>query len=160
MATDVLPSHLQHFETRERVRGDPRVRFLVPIGRVLFAAIFILSGFTHFAQQTIAYAASAGVPAPNLLVPLSGIIAIVGGLSVALGYWTRVGALLLVLFLVPVTLRMHAFWMVDDPMMRGIQMANFLKNVSMLGATFLLLYFGAGPISIDERAEHPARQSA
>jgi putative oxidoreductase len=159
MATDVLPSHLQHFETRERVRGDPRVRVLVPIGRVLFASMFVLSGLGHFAQQTIAYAAAQGVPAPSLLVPLSGIMAIVGGLSVALGYRTRVGALLLVLFLVPVTLKMHAFWAVTDPMMRGIQQINFMKNVSMLGAALLLLYFGAGPISIDERVEHPARPS-
>ena len=155
MATDVLPSHLQHFDTRERVRGDARVRYLVPIGRVLFAAIFVLSGLTHFSQQTIGFAASQGVPAPHLLVPLSGALAVLGGLSVALGYRTRVGALLLVAFLVPVTLKMHAFWAVGDPMMRGIQQANFMKNVSMLGGALLLLFFGPGPISLDEREPHP-----
>jgi len=79
------------------------------------------------------------------------VIAIAGGLSVALGYRAKLGAWLLVLFLVPVTLAMHNFWTVTDPMMRGMQMALFMKNVSMLGAALLIAYFGAGPVSLDAR---------
>src|SRR5256886_6718917 len=85
----------------------------------------------HFSAGYIGYAAQAGVPAPGLLVPLSGVIAILGGLSVTLGYKAKVGAWLLVLFLVPVTLKMHAFWAVTDPMMRGIQIAIDRKSTRL-----------------------------
>ena len=73
------------------------------------------------------------------------------GISVLLGYRVRIGAWLLVLFLVPVTFMMHAFWAVPDPMMARMQQAMFMKNLSMLGGALLLTYFGAGPISVDAR---------
>src|SRR5205823_715667 len=105
----------------------------------------------HFSPGYIAYAPQAGVPAPGLLVPLSGVIATLGGLSVTLGYKAKVGAWLLVLFLVPVSLAMHNFWAVTDPMMHGMQLAMFMKNVSMLGAALLITQVGAGPLSLDAR---------
>lgn len=125
--------------------------YLVPIGRVLFAAIFLVAILGHFSPQTIAYAAKQGVPLANVAVPLSGIIAFLGGLSVVLGFHARTGAWLIVLFLVPVTLMMHDFWAVTDPMMRNMQQAMFMKNVSMLGAALLITQFGAGPLSFDAR---------
>ena len=127
------------------------MRYMVAVGRVLYSLIFLMTILGHFSQGYIGYAAQAGVPAAALLVPLSGVIAIAGGLSVALGYQAKLGAWLLVLFLVPVTLAMHNFWTVTDPMMRGMQMALFMKNVSMLGAALLIAYFGAGPVSLDAR---------
>jgi len=60
-----------------------------------------------------------------------------------------------VLFLVPVSLMMHNFWAVTVPMMRGVQMALFMQNVSMLGAALLITHFGAGPISFDARRSAP-----
>jgi putative oxidoreductase len=62
-----------------------------------------------------------------------------------------VGAAFLVAFLVPVTLSMHAFWAVKDPMMAQIQMAMFMKNVGLLGGALLVAHFGAGPYSLDAR---------
>jgi putative oxidoreductase len=91
------------------------------------------------------------VPFASILVPVSGVLSLVGGLSVLLGFKARIGALLLLLFLVPVTLAMHNFWAVTDPMMRGVQLALFMKNVSMLGAALLIAHFGAGPVSLDAR---------
>jgi putative oxidoreductase len=120
-------------------------------GRILFSAIFIMSGFLHFSQQEIAYAAHAGVPMAGLLVPASGLLALAGGLSILLGYRAKIGAWLLVLFLVPVTLMMHNFWAVKDPMMAQMQMAMFLKNVTMLGGALVISQFGAGPLSLDAR---------
>jgi putative oxidoreductase len=55
---------------------------------------------------------------------------------------------------------MHAFWNVPDPMMRQIQMAFFMKNLAMLGGALLVAYWGAGPVSLDERAEQrPVREA-
>ena len=91
-----------------------------------------------------------GVPFAPLLVPISGVLAIVGGLSVALGYKARWAAWLLVAFLVPVTGMMHAYWRLSDPAAIHIQQAMFAKNLSMLGAALLITQFGAGRSSIDD----------
>ena len=124
--------------------------YVVLAGRILFSLIFVVASLGHFARGTIQYAASHGVPFAGVLVPLSGALALVGGLSVLVGYRAKVGAWLIVLFLVPVTLTMHAFWAASDPMMMQVQQAMFMKNLSMLGGALLLLYFGAGPFSLDE----------
>jgi putative oxidoreductase len=129
---------------------------VVVSGRLLFALIFLMAGANHFSRQTIGFAASQGVPLASLAVPLSGVLAIVGGLSILLGYRVKLGAWLIVVFLVPVTLMMHKFWTVQDPMMAQIQMIMFMKNLAMLGGALLISQFGAGPISLDARraAEH------
>jgi putative oxidoreductase len=124
---------------------------VVLLGRFFFALIFLLAGANHFSRQTIAFSASQGVPLASIVVPLSGVLSITGGLSILLGYRTRLGAWLIALFLVPVTLMMHKFWLVTDPMMAQIQMILFMKNISMLGGALLISHFGAGPFSLDAR---------
>jgi len=125
------------------------MRYLTLPGRILFALIFILSSVTLFQARTIGYAASHGVPAAHVLVPIAGILALSGGLLVAFGFATRLGALLLVLFLVPVTLMMHNFWAVADPAARQMELVNFMKNLSMLGGALVIFAFGAGAFSVD-----------
>ena len=108
------------------------MRYAALAGRQLFSMIFIIASAGHFNSQTIESAARHGVPLPDLLVPLSGVIALVGGLSVLLGYHTRLGAWLLVIFLVPVTLVMHNFWAAPDAMAFQVEKGMFLRNVTML----------------------------
>jgi putative oxidoreductase len=127
----------------------PDMRAIVPIGRVLFALIFIASIVGHFSSAEISEAAAHGVPLATILVPLAGLIALVGGVSVLLGYRARFGALLLLVFLVPVTLIMHKFWGLPDPQMAMLQKINFMKNTSLIGACLLLMYHGSGPYSLD-----------
>jgi putative oxidoreductase len=123
---------------------------VVFLGRLLFVLIFAMSGFTHFAKQTIGFAASQGVPMASVLVPVSGLIALFGALSILLGYRARLGAWLIVIFLIGVT-PMHKFWGISDPMMQQMQMVMFLKNVTMLGGALLITQFGSGPWSLDKR---------
>jgi putative oxidoreductase len=114
------------------------------VGRILFALIFVYSGATiHLIQrkQGVEYARANGVPAPELLVPFSGLMAVVGGLLVMLGLWADLGALLLALFVFPVALGMHAWWKLSDPMERINQQVHFTKNVSMGGAALALFAF-------------------
>src|SRR6202021_2939518 len=111
-----------------------QMRYMVPIGRVLFALIFITAAPRHFTHEGIQHAADLGVPAASLLVPISGILALLGGLSVATGFKAQWGAWILIAFLVPVTLGMHAFWRLHDLNSIHIQQAMFWKNKSMLGA--------------------------
>jgi putative oxidoreductase len=126
---------------------------VVVLGRLFFALIFLFAAPNHFAKQTIGFSASQGVPLASIAVPLSGVVAIAGGLSILLGYHAKIGAWLIVLFLVPVMLMLHKFWTVTDPMMAQIQMILFMKNVSMLGGALLITQFGAGPFSLDARRE-------
>ncbi len=124
---------------------------VVLLGRFLFVLIFLMSGPRHFSSQVIGYAASQGVPLASILVPLSGVLALVGGLSILLGYRAKIGAWLIALFLVPVTLMLHKFWGISDPMMAQMQMVMFMKNVSMLGGALLISQLGAGTFSLDAR---------
>ena len=131
--------------------GTAATRYLVPLARGLYAAIFVMAAFGHFSKETIGFAASQGVPLASLAVPLSGVLSFVGGMSVLLGYRARFGAALLVAFLIPVTVMMHNFWAIPDPMMAKMHMAMFMKNVGLLGGALLIMHFGAGPISLDAR---------
>ena len=124
---------------------------VVVLGRFFFALIFLFAAPNHFTRQTIAFSASQGVPLASIAVPLSGVLAIAGGLSILLGYRAKLGAWLIVLFLIPVTLMLHKFWTVQDPMMAQIQMILFMKNVSLFGGALLISQFGAGPFSLDAR---------
>jgi putative oxidoreductase len=114
------------------------------IGRVLFALLFVSSGLmAHLGEGGKAgreYARSLGAPSPDLLVPLSGVAIIVGGLMIAFGLWADVGALLIIGFLVGITPIMHAYWKVEDPQMRSIQSAMFFKNIALLGAALIIFY--------------------
>jgi putative oxidoreductase len=123
------------------------MKFLVLLGRIFYSVIFIISGLSHFSSEAIHYAQGYHVPYAEFLVPFSGILAVLGGISILLGYKARLGALLIILFLVPVTLSMHHFWDLQDPGQKMLQQAMFLKNLSMLGGALLIAYWGAGPCS-------------
>ena len=111
-----------------------------------------MAGYNHFLPSTIKYATGSGVPYAEILVPLSGIIALLGGLSILLGYKAKLGAWLLVIFLIPVTYKMHAFWTISNPSVfaYALQQVMFMKNLALLGASFIISYFGSGPLSLDQ----------
>ena len=129
------------------------MKYAALTGRILFSLIFLAGGLGHFSAQSIGYAASQGVPLASVLVPISGVISIAGALSILLGYKAKLGAWLLVIFLVPVTLMLHKFWTIQDPMMRQMDMVMFMKNLGLLGGALFIAFFGAGPASIDNKAK-------
>jgi len=79
----------------------------------------------------------------SLIAVLGAIFAGLGGLLVLLGIKVRLGAILLLLFLVPLTLVMHAFWMYNGAI-RETQMMMFLTNVSIIGGLFILASCNTG----------------
>jgi putative oxidoreductase len=123
------------------------------VGRILFSLMFLQSVGFHFSDAAVNYAINAGVPLANVLVPVSGLLALVGGLCILLGYKAKFGAWLIVLFLIPVTIFMHAFWKETDPVQSQVQYTMFFKNLAMLGGAFLITYFGSGPLSL-ENTDH------
>jgi uncharacterized membrane protein YphA (DoxX/SURF4 family) len=124
---------------------------ILVIGRVLFAAIFILSGISHFtkANDMAAYASYKGAPGGKNGVMASGALELVGGLLVLLGIYPDLGALLIIVFLIPVSYFMHAFWKESDPAAAQAENANFMKNVALIGAAlvFIALWHETGHVS-------------
>jgi uncharacterized membrane protein YphA (DoxX/SURF4 family) len=118
------------------------------IGRILFVTIFFGSGFAHLTQTAgmAGYAESKGVPAGKLAVAGSGVLMLLGGLMILLGVWADLGALFLVVFLLPTAFIMHAFWKETDPQARQMEMTQFMKDVSLGGAALFIfaLYAGHG----------------
>lgn len=121
--------------------------WLFLIGRILFAALFVMSGVNHLAQLegTSQYAAAKGVPAPKLMVILTGLALLVGGLSILFWFWVKVGAWLLVAFLLVAAFKMHNFWAVEDPGEKQVEMAQFWKNVALAGAAVILYVVQMSP---------------
>ena len=145
-----------HF-VRERETQSRLGNIMVVLGRICFSLLFIAAGIGHFAARNIESASAHGVPFASIAVPFSGIMALAGGLSIFFGYRAKVGAWLTVVFLVPVTLAMHKFWSIADPVEAQMQMIMFMKNVSLIGGALIISHFGAGPVSLDARRSRCVR---
>ncbi|QIS19244.1 DoxX family membrane protein [Nocardia terpenica] len=118
---------------------------VVLIGRILFAALFLGSAFGHLTQADAmaGYAQSKGVPAAKVAVLGSGVLLLLGGLSVLLGVWADLGSLLLLIFLVPTAVLMHPYWNETDPQVKQGEMVNFNKDIGLAGAALMLFAFFA-----------------
>jgi putative oxidoreductase len=112
------------------------------IGRILLAIPFLLAVQIHLIkrEQGVQYARMYNVPLAELGVPLTGVMAVLGAVSVVLGIWGDLGALLIAAFLGLITPFMHAFWRETDYMAKANQMAHLQKNLAMLGGALILFY--------------------
>lgn len=116
--------------------------------------IFISSGLSHIFKlnQMSQYTASMGVPLPTVATLVTGIMILLGGLSILLGYKVKIGAILLIVFLVPTSFIAHAFWGIEDAMQAQMQMVMFMKNIAMTGGALIFYYFGTGPLSLEKQS--------
>ena len=124
------------------------------LGRILLCTIFLLSAVGNKIPNFQAVAGSMakeGVPAPQVMLAGAIVCLIAGSLSVILGYKARIGAALLLVFLVLATYYFHDFWTLSDPQAQQEQMIQFLKNLGLMGAMLLVIANGTGPLSLDGR---------
>lgn len=123
------------------------------LGRVLLSAIFIMSGIHKIFSwnETSEQMTNEGMFLVPLLLLGAIVLEVGGGLSILVGYWARVGAAALVVFLIPTTLIFHDFWTYEGQEQQA-QMMHFVKNLAIMGGLLLVLGFGAGPISVDDRS--------
>ncbi|HEV8682701.1 MAG TPA: DoxX family protein [Actinomycetota bacterium] len=111
------------------------------IGRILFPLGILISGVTfHIAQSPMAvgYAKQTGFPVPAVAGWVTGVWMTAGSLSVILGVWGDVGALMIAAFVVPAAAWFHRFWAIDDPQQKMTQNAYFFRNVALLGGSLIL----------------------
>ena len=118
------------------------MEYLFLAGRVLYGGFFLLAGIDHFRRVAMMapYAAAKRIPAPRLSVLGSGVVLVLGGLSVLLGVRPTWGVLLLTVFLVPTSFLMHNYWTITDPAARQHDAVSFKKNIALLGAAWMLLF--------------------
>ena len=111
------------------------------IGRIIFGAYFLKNAYNHIfhSGHMIGYAQSMGVPAPKVAIIGSGILLAFGGLSMLLGVYTCWGALAIILFLVPVSFKMHPYWKIQDPAAKMNERITFEKNMALIGAALMTL---------------------
>ena len=113
---------------------------LMLIGRILFAAMFVMSGINHFshAEAMTGYAQFKGVPQPKLANLASGVLLLLSGLSIILGVWADLGAIVLAALLIVMAVKMHNFWTIEDPQAKQADMIGFMKNISMAGGAIFM----------------------
>lgn len=119
-------------------------------GRILLAAIFIMSGWNKIGgfEGTAGYIASKGLPLPQVGAAIAIVVELIGGLLILLGYRTRWVAIVMAIFTLAAGILFHAFWL-DAPAARMANYINFWKNVSIAGGFLLLVAFGPGRLSLD-----------
>ena len=132
--TGTLPARMNFLKRRLAMIA------LFVIGRIIFGLYFLYNSYQHFAKlgMMAGYAKSKGVPMAQFSVIFSGLLLLLGGLSILLGIYPLVGIILLILFLVPVTFMMHQFWAAKEPMQKMSETINFLKNMALIGALLML----------------------
>ncbi|MEX2052310.1 MAG: DoxX family protein [Candidatus Paceibacterota bacterium] len=115
--------------------------FLFMLGRIFLGGYFIMNGVNHFknAKSMGPYAASKGVPMPEMSVYVTGVMLLLGGFGILFGVYVEVAILLLILFLVATLVKMHTYWTITDPMARMGEHINFYKNLALIGALLMLL---------------------
>lgn len=122
------------------------------VGRILLALLFVISGFGKIGgfDGTVAFMASKGLPMPQVLLALTILLELGGGLLLVIGWKVRWVTLAFFLWLIPTTLIFHKFWGIDAAQVQN-QMNNFLKNVSIMGGMLLLWALGPGAYSVDRK---------
>jgi putative oxidoreductase len=111
------------------------------IGRILFPLGVLIAGTTfHIGKSAMAegYAKQMGFPVSAVAGWPTGIWMTAGSLSVILGVWGDVGALMIAAFVVPAAAWFHRFWAMDDPQQKMTQNAYFFRNVALLGGSLIL----------------------
>ncbi|MEY4379915.1 MAG: hypothetical protein RLZZ378_318 [Actinomycetota bacterium] len=121
---------------------------ILVVGRILFALIFINSGIAHFTKNAAmtGYAQYKKVPMPRASVYISGLMILLGGLYIVLGFYADLGALLIAIFLIPTAFLMHNFWKETDPTAKQNETIAFFKDLALAGASlvmFAVLHAGA-----------------
>lgn len=121
------------------------------VGRLLFGGLFVYNGLNHFTNRAtiVGYCQYKKVPMPAVTAAISGLWLLVGGLSIMTGFHPHYGSLMVALFLLFVTPKMHDFWAQTDATARMGDWVNFQKNFALFGAALVLLSIpGPWPYSI------------
>ena len=137
------------------------------VGRILLVLIFLASAagnkvpnFSSVAQLM----GSQGIPVPRVMLAGAIVFLLAGSVSIILGFRARMGAGLLLVFLVLATYYFHDFWTWPGDAMwvlsmnpevkmpvQQIEQISFMKNLALMGSMLVIMANGPGPMSFDTR---------
>lgn len=120
-------------------------QYIPLIARICLSAIFLKAGVNKILAPGATQQAMAahGIPFSGILLIPTIAVLLIGGLSILSGYKTCWGAWLLIGFLIPTTLIFHSQFPAEE--------TAFLKNLGLMGGLLMLVAFGAGHFSLDNR---------
>jgi putative oxidoreductase len=131
------------------------------VGRIALVVAFVWSGFGKLMgiESTALAIGSKNLPIPlggfGLMAAaiVAGLVELGCGLMIAVGFWTRVAAIALLLFTLAATILFHDFWAMTGQA-RSMNLIAAMKNLAMMGGLLIVASIGAGRFSIDGR-RHP-----
>jgi len=115
------------------------------VGRLIFGGYWVFNGLNHFVNMSMMaeFARQRGVPFPaELSVAVTGLMMLLGGLTIILGVYTYIGMALIIVFLLSAMIFIHKFWEMSDPMARMMEMILFMRNAAYIGALLMLYTLG------------------
>ena len=121
------------------------------LARFCMSFVFLWSGMTKAYDRSAGKAeiAELGLPYPGLLLTLTVVCQLICGLMVLLGFWTRLGAFVLLGFTVVATLLAHVSQMMVTGEKRGQQLTTTFEHLAIVGGFMFLIVYGAGKLSLD-----------
>jgi putative oxidoreductase len=121
------------------------MKYVALAARICLCLIFFKAGISHFTgfSGLVETINSQGLPLASLLAAGTVFFQLLGSVSLLLGYKTNIGAILLIIFLIPASLVFH------NPIADPSQINDFLKNIGLIGGLLMVIYAGAGALSVD-----------
>ncbi|MEY2833961.1 MAG: hypothetical protein RLZZ574_3220 [Cyanobacteriota bacterium] len=121
------------------------MEYIALAARICLCLIFFKAGISHITgfSGLVETINSQGLPLASLLAAGTVFFQLLGSVSLLLGYKTNIGAILLIIFLIPATLLFH------NPIADPSQINDFLKNIGLIGGLLMVIYAGAGALSVD-----------
>lgn len=125
---------------------------LTLIGRIFLGLMFFIAGIGKITgyDGTVQYATGAGLPLPQIGVPIGIAIEVLAPLLLLVGYKTRWAALALIVFVIVANIFFHNFWAMEGAP-RMMNQVAFLKNLAVIGGLLILTAAGPGRYSMDAR---------
>ncbi len=120
------------------------------LGRAIFGLYWVSAAVQNLVglEKGAASVGAKGVPFPKLSLVATAPLMIASGISITVGFYAGIASIALIAFLVPASIFRHHFWDVPDPEEAIGERRNFEKNMALIGALLLILYFGSGPYSL------------
>ncbi|MBI3562515.1 MAG: DoxX family protein [Gammaproteobacteria bacterium] len=119
------------------------------LGRILLASLFLWSGYGKIGgfEHTLGYMTSKGVPLANIALIVTIVVELGASVLLVIGWRARLAALVLFVWMIPVTIIFHNFWTLAADA-KVMQMVMFYKNLAIMGGLLMVVGMGPGAMSI------------
>ena len=126
------------------------VMITVFIARICLATVFLVSGI-HKAiwyEKAVAEFRRDRIPMIHWLLPGTIGLHLLASICLIVGYQTRAAALVLAIFTLVATLKVHAYWRLPSSEQLG-RSRVFTANLAIVGGLLLLAAVGGGDFALD-----------